>query len=138
MEIITPIGAAIIGLGVATWICTFIAVCLACKAGYDHSFAPPIPIAIDHGVIELHPHEITDQNYEPHTDSSNPKIKNADQVAIGEPVHSNSPRHGESPKRGRSPHGNSPRHGKSPKRGHSPHGNSPRHGKSPKRGHSPK
>jgi hypothetical protein len=72
MNVITPIGASIIGLGVATLICTFIAVGFACKSGYDHSFSPPMPIAIDHGVIELQQHEITNQNFAPHTDSSNP------------------------------------------------------------------
>jgi hypothetical protein len=41
MEIMTPIGFSIIGLGVITWICTFIAVALACKKGNDEvvSFA---------------------------------------------------------------------------------------------------
>ena len=41
MEIMTPIGLSIIGLGVVICICTFVAVGLACKKGTDEvvSFA---------------------------------------------------------------------------------------------------
>ena len=63
MDVVSPIGASIIGLGVATLICTFVSVGLAFKAGYDHSFAPAMPLPAHHGVIELQNHEVTNQDF---------------------------------------------------------------------------
>jgi hypothetical protein len=78
LDVVSPIGASIIGLGVATLICTFVSVGLACKAGYDHSFAPAMPLPADHGVIELQNHEVTNQDF---------KLQNHQEtVVVGEPV----------------------------------------------------
>ena len=50
MDVITPIAASIIGLGVATWICTVTAVALVIKRGGPEAYIimpAPTPQAVE-------------------------------------------------------------------------------------------